>query len=166
MDLQYVENTSDSTKNSATATLTNKTITSHKVGTPTSDLTASKYSDFINAGATVTAGQLVLLGTSSTWILTDANTSSTYSGMLAISLESKTSGEAMSVALPGSFVRNDAWAWTTNDMTKKFLFISETAGGITDTAPITTDAAIRYIGYVVSSTVIFFDPDGLYYTHI
>jgi hypothetical protein len=81
--------------------------------------------------------------------------------MLAISLESKTTGQAMSVALPGSFVRDDTWAWTPGAV----LYLSETAGQITATQPTTTDAAIRIIGYAVTADVIWFQPDGSWITH-
>lgn len=67
----------------------------------------------------------------------------------------------MNVALPGSFIRNDAWNWTPGAV----LYISTTAGGITETQPSGTDDVIRVIGYAMTADVIFFDPSPDYITH-
>jgi len=133
---------------------------------PTVNLTASRMFAGINAGATITAGQLCVLGTAGKWILADSNDSTTYLGMCVIALESKTDGQAMNVALPGSFVRYDTWAWTTNDMAKKFLFMGETAGAMVDTAPVTADANNEIMACVITATVIWFQPGMAYAVHV
>lgn len=104
-----------------------------------------------NAGATITIMDCVFLDNAGTWQLTSASALNTANGELAISLESKTAGQAMKVALPGSVVRNDAWAWATIGAT---LYLSTTSGAITDTAP--TNA--RIIGYVLTDDCIMFAP--------
>ncbi len=129
---------------------------------PTSDLTAKgPRTSAFNAGATITAMDLVILDSSSTWQKTDANTSSIYAGMIGVSLESKTSGQAMSVALTGTIIRNDAWSWTPGAV----LYMSETAGAITATQPSTSNAAIRVIGFAVTADDIYFNPSPDYITH-
>jgi hypothetical protein len=105
---------------------------------------------------------LVILNSSGQWVQADANTASTYAGMVAIALESKTSGQAMSVALPNSVVRNDAWSWTPGAV----LYMSETAGQITATQPTTSGAAIRVMGFALSADVIYFYPSPDYITHV
>ena len=115
----------------------------------------------ILAGATITALDLVVLATSGKLVKTAANATGTSVGFLAISLESKADTEAMKVALPGSFVRKDAWAWTPNDA----LYVSETTGEITATPPATSGAVIRAIGYAVTADVIYFQPSPDYTTH-
>jgi hypothetical protein len=130
--------------------------------TPGSDHTATgPTTNALNAGGTITIMDLVILNSSSQWVQTDANAAATYAGMLAISLESKTSGQAMKVALPGTFVRDDTWAWTPGAV----LYLSETAGQITATQPTTTDAAIRVIGFAVTADVIYFFPSPDWITH-
>ena len=131
-------------------------------GTPDTDHTSTglKTATFA-AGASVTLMDLVTLNSSSKWLLTDANSAATYAGMLAISLESKTDTQAMNVALPGSFVRDDTWNWTPGAV----LYMSETAGAITATQPTTTDAAIRVVGFAVTADVIWFNPSPDYITH-
>lgn len=133
------------------------------VAAPASNLTANgPHTNALQAGASVTALQLVILNSSSQWVLTDANTSSIYAGMIGIAMETKTSGNAMNVALPGSVVRNDSWAWTPGAT----LYMSETAGTITATQPTTTDAAIRTIGFALTATAIYFFPSPDYITHV
>jgi len=152
-----------------TETLTNKTLTAPIIdqivmdGTPDTDHTSvgPKTTTFA-AGATITVMDLVVLNSSSKWVQTDANAVGTYAGMLAISLESKTDTQSMNVALPGSFVRDDTWAWTPGAV----LYLSETAAQITATAPTTTDAATRVIGYAVTADVIWFGPSPDYITHV
>lgn len=115
----------------------------------------------LNAGATITIMDIVYLGSAGTWLLADADAASTGSGLLAISLESKTSGQAMRVALPGSVIRNDSWAWATVGAP---LYLSTTAGGITDTAPTGTDDVVRVVGWVLTDDCIWFQPSPDYIT--
>jgi hypothetical protein len=130
---------------------------------PGSNLTAiGPTMNALQAGASITIMDLVILNSSGQWVQTDANNISTYAGMVAIALESKTSGQAMSVALPNSVVRNDAWSWTPGAV----LYMSETAGQITATQPTTSGAAIRVIGYALTATVIYFCPSPDYITHV
>jgi hypothetical protein len=104
---------------------------------------------------------LVYMGSASKWLEADASSTTTSAGLLALALEAKTDGQAMNVALPGSFVRDDTWNWTPGAP----LYVSETLGAITATQPTTTDAVIRVVGFAVTADVIWFDPDGAYITH-
>jgi hypothetical protein len=114
------------------------------------------------AGASITIMDLCYLGADSKWLLTDADAASTASGMLAISLETKTDTNAMNVALAGSFVRDDSWNWTPGAV----LYVdTATAGAITATEPSGPDDAIRVVGYAATADVIFFDPSPDYGTH-
>lgn len=116
-----------------------------------------------NAGATITIMDCVYLGSAGTWLLTDTDAAATAKGILAISLESKTSGQAMKVALHGSVIRNDSWAWATVGAP---LYLSSTAGGITDTVPAqSTDRAVRVIGWVLTDNCIYFMPSADYITY-
>lgn len=114
-----------------------------------------------NAGATVTVMDTVYMGSAGKWLLTDADATSTASGMLGISLESKTDGQAMKVALSGSFVRDDTWNWTVGGT----IYLSTTAGALTQTQPVGTDDVIRVVGFAVSADVIYFNPSPDYITH-
>jgi hypothetical protein len=132
-------------------------------GSPTTDQAArGPYTSTYAAGAAVTIMDLVYMGSSSKWLIADASAASTSGGMLAISLESKVDTQAMKVALPGAFVRNDAWNWTPGAI----LYVSETGAAITATQPTTTDAVIRVVGFAITADIIYFNPSSDYITHI
>lgn len=165
---------------SSTSTLTNKTLTAPTLGgatsladgatikliVPTADGTASgpTTSAFVSGYTSSAIGDLVILDSSGKWQKTDANTASIYNGLLGIALAVAATDAALLVALPGSFVYATAFPTMTIGAP---MYISETAGAITATAPTTTDAATRSIGYAVHADKIFFFPSGIdYTTHI
>jgi len=127
-------------------------------GTPNTDDTVNgPTTDTFNAGATVAQWELVYLGSSSTWLLADADAASTSGPvMLALAAAAGTSGNPMKVALPGSFCRNDAWAWTAGGA----IYVDTTAGGLTQTAPSGAGDIVRVVGYAANADVIYFMPSG------
>jgi len=54
-------------------------------------------------------------------------------------------------------VRNDGWTWTGAG---KALYVSTTAGGMTETAPSGTSDVVRVVGYTLSDDAIYFNPDN------
>lgn len=132
-------------------------------GTPDSDHTANGQSTAtFNAGDTITVMDLVFMGPAGTWLKTDADLAASSDSVLAISLESKTASQAMSVALSGSFVRDDTWNWTVGDT----IYIDTiTQGGLTATQPSGTDDVVRVVGFAVTADVIYFAPSEDYFTH-
>jgi len=129
--------------------------------TPDTDHTSNgPTTNTILSGATITVMDLVYLGSGGKWLQADASVAATGVGALAISLESKNDTQAMRVALPGSFVRDDTWAWTVGAT----LYMSLTTAGITETAPSATDEVVRVIGHAVSADVIYFNPSPDYST--
>lgn len=131
---------------------------------PASDTSNGPSTAIYDCGYTSsTIGDLVYLDSSMTWQKADNSTSpTTYSGMLGVALEVKSSGQALSVALPGSLIYATAW----NLATIGANVYMGTDGGITLTPPTTTDSAVRIIGYVTDSgsgtTKIWFEPDDTY----
>jgi hypothetical protein len=131
--------------------------------TPAADGTASGpvTSDY-NAGYATAVGDLMYLDAAATWQKTDANTS--YDGLPGIALEVKTAGQAVKVALPGSTV----WAaarfptFTVGGP----VYMSETAGDVTQTKPPTTDSATRVMGWAVHADKMYFFPEPSYVTHV
>ena len=126
---------------------------------PTADVTCTGFStSAFNAGYTSTAvGDLVYLDSSATWQKVDADAIATAGGMLGIALEVKASGNACKVALPGSFVRVNAWNWTTIGQT---LYASETPGGIATAIPTGADGVVREIGWACNADYIYFMPNS------
>lgn len=116
-----------------------------------------------NCGYTSSAvGDLVYLDSSATWQKCDANTLLLYNGLLGIAMQVKASGAALLVALPGSFVYATAFPTLTIGLP---IYMSETAGAITQTAPVTTDSATRVLGHGVHADKVWFFPDNTYTTH-
>ena len=154
----------DTTRSLTPATLLAATtiLQTARDGTPNADLTASgPTTDTFVAGATVAAGELAYLSSASKWLLADADAVATSGGVkLAISLESKVLDQAMKVALPSSFFRNDAWNWTPGAV----LYVGETAGTISASIPTGVDGVVRVVGFAVTADVIFFNPSDDYVT--
>jgi hypothetical protein len=129
--------------------------------TPDSDHTAvGPQTNTLNSGYSSTIMDLVYLGSSSKWLEADADATSTSINLLGIALEGKTDGQAMNVALSGSFVRDDTFNWTPGVP----LYISGTLGAITATKPTGSGDVVRTVGYAVTADVIFFSPSSDYVT--
>ena len=125
------------------------------LSSPASDHTCTgTATNAFQSGATIAQMNLVMMGTSSKWIIVDSDAIATCKGLLGIALEAKNDTQAMLVALPGSFVRDDSWSWTVGDV----LYAGETAGAIQNTIPTGADGVVKPIGQAITATVIFFNP--------
>jgi hypothetical protein len=127
------------------------------VHNPTSTLTSSVsgYGDIVTFGTgTLTAGSLYYLNSSQVWTGADASAESTASGMLAIALGTAPSNGM----LVRGYARNSAWTQNTGDI----LYLSETTGAITSTAPSTAASIIRIVGYMINGAgdQIYFNPSN------
>lgn len=124
--------------------------------TPDTDETASGFTTgVVNAGTTIAKFEAVYLASDGEWALTDADATATADKLLGIALEAGTDGNPLEVALPGSFIRDDTWAWTVGGA----IYLSTTAGALTQTAPSATDDVVRVVGYALSADVIWFQPE-------
>tara|TARA_Y100001938_G_scaffold128217_1_gene181785 strand:- start:442 stop:1251 length:810 start_codon:yes stop_codon:yes gene_type:complete len=129
--------------------------------TPNTDHTANgPQTSILASGYSSTIMDLVYLGSSSKWLEADADATGTSINLLGIALEAKTDTQAMNVALPGSFVRDDSWSWTPGVP----LYISNTLGAITATKPTGSGDVVRTVGYAVTADIIFFNPSSDYVT--
>lgn len=153
---------------SSTSTLTNKTIQAGIIDyviEPASDDTyEGESSNDLAAGYTTTQWDLVYLASAdSRWELADADAAAT-SGQVLLALAAQgsiTDGNALTVVFRG-IVRNDGWTWTTPGAP---LYVSTTAGAMTETAPSGTDDVVRVVGYVLSDDAIYFCPETDWITH-
>lgn len=124
---------------------------------PASDHTANgPTTSIFNLGATVALMETVYLGSGGKWLLTDASATGTADKMLGICLDGGADTDTTTIALAGSFVRDDTWNWTTIGGA---IYLSETAGALTQTAPTTTDAVVRVVGYATSADTLWFMPE-------
>jgi len=129
---------------------------------PDTDATANGFTfNDLSAGQTLAMGDLVYLNGSAQWVDVDASASATAGPvMLACALEAGTASNPVKVTAGPAVIRNDAWAWTVGGI----LYVSETAGEFTQTAPTTSNAIVRVVGYALSADVIYFDPDKTWVT--
>lgn len=126
-------------------------------------------------GITVTAvsgyaqafGDLVYLDpTDSRWEQCDANSAAGADGdsrgIIGMVVVAGTDGNACTILLNG-IIRADAKfpSFTINNP----IYVSETAGAVTQTQPVTTDVVIRIVGFAITADEIYFNPDGTYITH-
>ena len=151
---------------SVTTTLSNKTllapIISYVIEPASDDTYQGISSDDIDAGATIAQWELVYLDGTPDWNLTDASSVATSGGVqVALATESGTASNPLNVLFSG-IARNDGWSWTAGDP----IYISETAGALTQTAPTATDSVTRVVGYALSDDAIYFNPSNDWVVHV
>lgn len=164
---------------SSTSTLTNKTLTSPTIQTapvlatgstfkftvPTADTTGTGITtNEFNSGYSSTAvGELVYLDSSATWQKADADgAAALYSSMLGIALTVASSGNPVTVLLQGFVYAASQFPTFTIGAP---VYMSATAGAVTNTAPTTTDSATRIVGYGVHADKMWFNPSNDWITH-
>jgi hypothetical protein len=125
----------------------------------TSSVDANADGDIVYFGATTSmdAGKIYYYTSGGAWALADASAESTAKGMLAVALGSASDTNGMLIR---GMVTLDTDPGTIGDT----LFLSETSGVATSTAPSTNAAIVRVIGYCLDSTngQIYFNPDGTF----
>jgi hypothetical protein len=135
------------------------------------DLSSGEHQGWVTAGtagATLAFGDLLYLDpTDSRWELADANSAAAADGdargMLGICvLAAASDGEATKVLLWGYV--NAAAVFPTMTVNAP-MYVSETAGDITGTAPTTTDSVTRVVGFAVTADLLCFCPSPDYITH-
>ena len=113
------------------------------------------YGDVVTFGTgSLTAGNLYYFTSGGAWALADADAESTSTGLLGIALGvSATTG---GVLIRG-YARSGAYSGGTIG---GILYVSTTAGLVTQTAPSATGDVIRIVGYQIDVTndIIYFDP--------
>jgi len=125
--------------------------------TPPTDHTATgPQTNTLNAGYSAAAFDLVILGGSSTWLEADADAAGTSINMMGLTLAAASSGAAVNVALPGSFVRDDTFNFTPGAA----LYVSGTLGAMTHTKPTGSGDIVRTVGYALTADVVFFQPSS------
>lgn len=104
----------------------------------------------------VTQWDAVYLNGSSQWVLADANGSGTYPAR-GLAVATVATGNVTLVLVHGT-VRNDAWNWTPGGT----IYLSATAGGLTQTAPSTSGDKVQQVGFALSADIAFFDFNSTY----
>ena len=126
----------------------------------------AKWSGIVIAGTsgvtTLAVGDLCYLNNDDgRWELVDANLSDGYDKQLGICVLAGADGAATEMLVYGKVRAATFPAFTVGSP----LYISETAGDCTHTAPTTTDSATRVIGIAITAEDLMFNPSNNYYTH-
>lgn len=117
----------------------------------------ARYFSGLDSGATLTAGKLYYLHATTGWEEADASAAATATNLLAMCTSTSTNGTSM---LQSGVI--NAFGSQSTAALGVPMYISETSGEITETAPTTSGAIVRVIGYKVDSTddTIFFNPSN------
>jgi len=128
-----------------------------------------KYSGIVEAG---TAGEALSFGhlvyfkaADSRWWKTDANADSTAGNVRIgiVVLAAGAGGDATKILHYGKIRADALFPVLTIGAS---VYISETAGEIVVTQPVTADVIIRKIGFACTADVLFFNPSNDYIVHI
>jgi hypothetical protein len=93
---------------------------------------------------------------------TDASAEATAKGKIVMATAA-ISADATGVFLQRGYIRDDSTdEWDGTLAAADEMYLSETAGNLTDTAPTTSSAIVRIIGWMESATVLYFNPDATY----
>ena len=102
-----------------------------------------------NAGTGgLTQWQAVYLESGGTWLPADANGSGTFPCRGLVVAAASAGNPA--IVLDNGVARNDAWTWTVGGD----IYLSTTAGGLTQTAPATSGDKVQKIGYALTADSI------------
>lgn len=113
------------------------------------DINADKW--FFGTGVT-SAGRLIYLSSTGAWDGADASAASTAKGMISVAVGTNPSTDG--VVIRGFiYLTNDAGGNVGDP-----VYLSETGGAVTTTAPTTSGAVVRVMGYKVATNIIYFNP--------
>ena len=121
----------------------------------TTDHTSSGMTAEMLAGAAIAAFNVVCIHTTTQEVIVaDASGYATARAIGMNPSNSAISDTATGTILLQGFVRDDTWTWTTGAT----LYLSETAGAMTETAPTTSGAFVVAVGVALSPDVVYFNP--------
>ena len=105
------------------------------------------------AGGAISAFDLVCVHTTTQEVL-EADASAYATARVIGIAPAAISDTATGTILLHGFIRDDTWTWTTGST----LYLSETAGAMTHTAPTTDGAFVQVVGVALSPDVVYFNP--------
>ena len=106
----------------------------------------------IKFGTATLVNQKLYQYTASGWSPTDADVAGKAEGMIALALGTSESSDGL--LLQGLRSSSSYSGFTAGDT----LYVSETEGTITNTAPTASGSVVRIVGYALGSNFIYFDP--------
>tara|TARA_R100001086_G_scaffold159618_1_gene85597 strand:- start:40 stop:1239 length:1200 start_codon:yes stop_codon:yes gene_type:complete len=120
---------------------------------PTADHTYSGISAEMLAGGAIAAFNLVCIHTTTQEVVV-ADASAIGTARVIGIAPAAISDTATGTVLLQGFIRDDTWTWTPGSP----LYLSETAGAMTHTAPTTSEAFVVVVGIALSPDVAYINP--------
>jgi len=119
-----------------------------------SDLSSDGLKATLEAAEALVFGNVCYINTSGKCAKADASATATSR---AVVMATETLGiDASGDFLLLGFARDDSWAWTVG----KEVFLSETAGELTQTAPIVPDSVTQVLGVAIHADRVYFNPSS------
>jgi len=125
------------------------------------DHTASGIIVSMTAGENLVFGDVVYFKSDGKCWKADATNGGTAFPAMGMAIASITAENAGDILLHGT-ARDDTWNWTTVGVV---LYLSKTAGGITQTQPAVQNDVIQVVGIATNADRIYFNPSADYLTH-
>ena len=129
---------------------------------PTSDHTANGNIVTLTAGTALVFGDVCYMGSDGKMEKGDADLTGNLVPF-AICLATIAENATGLFALAPSFVRDDTWAWASLGLP---VFLSATAGALTQTAPSGAAQEIQIIGIAITADIMYFNPQLIQAEHI
>jgi hypothetical protein len=120
---------------------------------PVTDQTATGATAEMLAGGAIAAFDLVCINTTTEEVIEADASAYATARVIGIAPVGISDTETGTILLQG-FIRYDTWTWTTGST----LYLSETAGAMTHTAPTTDGAFVQVVGVALSDDVVYFNP--------
>ena len=117
------------------------------------DHTSTGFTAQMLAGGAISAFDLVCIHTVTQEVV-EADASAYATARVIGIAPAAISDTATGTILLHGFIRDDTWTWTTGGA----LYLSETAGAMTHTAPSTDGAFVQVVGVALSPDVVYFNP--------
>ena len=119
------------------------------------------------AGATIAFGDIIVLDvTASKWLLADANSAAAADGdargLIGVCVLASTDTNPTKILLNGVVRADSKFPALTISAP---VYLSETAGAIVVSQPVTTDVVVRVLGFALTADEIYFSPSSDYITH-
>ncbi|MHA1805947.1 MAG: hypothetical protein ACTSX2_00060 [Candidatus Thorarchaeota archaeon] len=125
---------------------------------PPHDKMFSGETSELMAGTSITWGKVCMLQGDGKYDPAIASSEATSNGRLAFAMDTLSDGDIGEFLIRG-YIKDENWSWTVGGI----IYLSASSPGeLTQTKPSSTGDIVRILGYAISQTVIWFDPDSSY----
>lgn len=120
------------------------------------DHTWQGFTKTLTAGAATAWGSVCMMQSDGKVDPADASAVATGNGWIVFATTVLADTGTGTFLLANTEIRDDSWAWTAGLP----LFLSETTGEMTQTAPTTSGAIVRILGHAITATTIMWAPEA------